>query len=127
MYPMYKAVLLPLLALAGLVLIHARAQEQVVVPTSPNAPGPRPDPVDPKASVPEARYRSALSTYQTFAEPQVAPWRETNERVRQRGGWRAYAREAREPDAAQPAASTASQPAGAAKPAAGGHSGHPMK
>ena len=87
-----RAALLPLLAIAAWQL----------APASPTAPGVRQDPADPKAPVPAALYRSPLSAYQAFSEPQVAPWRETNELVRQRGGWRAYAREAREPAAAGP-------------------------
>ena len=87
----------------------------------------RADPADPKASVPAALYRSPLSAYQGFAEAQIAPWRETNERVRQRGGWRAYAREARESDAMQPPATAASQPAVVPQPGMDGHAGHSTK
>lgn len=121
-----KAALLPLWAIAGLQLVLGAAQvrAQAQTPASASAPraaaSTRPDPADPKAQVPAALYLSPLRAYQGFAETPVAPWRETNERVRQRGGWRAYARE---PDAAQ----AASQPAAAAKPAASGHSGHEMK
>ena len=113
-----RAALLPALALAGLQFTAAHSWAQ---PTAAAAPAPaasRPDPTDPKAPVPSAAYRSALSAYQGFAETPVAPWRETNERVRQRGGWRAYAREALDAEAPKPAAST---------PAQSGHSGHPAK
>lgn len=129
MFSRSKAALLPLWAIAGLqlVLVSAGAQTPAVAPAPPTAPGPRPDPADPKAPAPAALYRSPLSLYQAFAEPQVAPWRESNELVRQRGGWRVYAREAREPDAAQPARPAASQPTPATKPAASGHSGHEVK
>ena len=131
MFPKSKAVPLPLWAIAGLQLVlvaaPTAAQAQATAPASPAPASARPDPADPKAPVPAALYVSPLRAYQGFAEPQVAPWRETNELVRQRGGWRAYAREAREPDAPQPAARGASQPAPAAKPASGGHAGHEMK
>ena len=131
MFSKSKAAPLPLWAIAGLqlVLVSAptAAQAQATVPASPAPASARSDPADPKAPVPAALYASPLRAYQGFAEPKVAPWRETNELVRQRGGWRAYAREAREPDAAQPAARGAAQPAPAAKPASGGHAGHEMK
>ena len=129
MSPKFKAALLPLWAAAGLqlALVTAQAQTPAAAPQMGVATGARADPADPKATVPTALYVSPLRAFQGFAEPQVAPWRETNELVRQRGGWRVYAREAREPDAAPAAAPAASRPATAAKPASGGHSGHEMK
>ena len=132
MFPKSRAALLPLWAAAGLqlVLVPAQAQAQAAAPATPKsavAIGTRADPADPKAAVPTSLYVSPLRAYQGFAEPQVAPWLETNELVRQRGGWRAYAREAREPDAAPATAPAASRPSAAAKPASGGHSGHEMK
>ena len=129
MFPKSKAAPLPLWAIAGLQLVlgSVQAHAQAIASASPPPSGTRSDPADPKAQVPATLYASPLRTYQGFAEPPVAPWRETNELVRQRGGWRAYAREAREPDAAKPAAPGASQPAPAAKPASGGHAGHEMK
>ena len=128
-----KAALLPALAAA----LGCAAQ----APSSPKSPEPalaqRQDPADPRAAVPTWVYQSPLSRYQAFTEAQVAPWRDTNEQVRQRGGWRAYAREAQAPESAAsapplatstppPAASTPS-PAGVAKPPMPGHSGHEMK
>lgn len=124
-----KAALLPMWAIAGvhLGLAPAQAQTQSAAPIAASVRVNRPDPADPKAAVPAALYASPLRAYQGFAEPQVAPWRETNDLVRQRGGWRAYAREAGEPDTVRPAAPAASQPLPAAKPASGGHAGHEMK
>ena len=134
MFCFFKAALLPLSALAvaflfaGLPLVHAQAQSPAKALTPPSVQ--RADPADPKAAVPVSAYRSSLSRYRAFAEPNVAPWRETNELVRQRGGWRAYAREAREPastTAPSPAAPAASQPTANVKPAMPGHAGHEMK
>lgn len=97
MVPKFTAALLPALALAGLQFSVAQAQAQADAPASPATTSTdRRDPADPKAPVPAASYLSPLRAYRGFAEPPVAPWRETNELVRQRGGWRAYAREARE-------------------------------
>ena len=119
MFSKTKAALLPMWAIAGLQLLAgaAQAQTQAAAPGASAATSARPDPADPKARVPSALYVSPLRAYQAFSEPQVAPWRETNELVRLRGGWRAYAREAREPDAAAPAA----------KPASSGHAGDETK
>ena len=130
MFGISKAALLPLVPLllaAGVQLSHAQAPQP---PTK--APEPlltrRQDPADPKATIPASVYRSSLNRYQIYAEPDVAPWRETNELVRQRGGWRAYAREAREPvPTPSSAVPAASQPASGAKPAMPGHAGHEMK
>ena len=133
MFCFSKAALLPQSALAvallfaGLPLAHAQAQSPAKAPAPLAAQ--RADPADPKAAIPALAYRSSLSRYQAFTEPDVAPWPETNELVRQRGGWRAYAREAREPASASapsPAAPAASQPANV-KPAMPGHVGHEMK
>ena len=127
-----KAALLPLsalaaaLSLAGLPFVHAPAHAQTQPSTKALEPPSvkRADPTDPKAAIPPSIYRSSLSRYQAFTEPDVAPWRETNELVRRRGGWRAYAREAREPASSatpSPAAPAASQPAAKVKPAMPGH------
>ena len=81
-------------------------------------------PADAKASVPAALYRSPFTGYQAYTDAPVAPWRDSNKLVRQRGGWRAYAREAAEPAAAAPAAKGAASVPPAA-PA--DHSNHRMK
>jgi hypothetical protein len=62
-------------------------------------------------------YRSALDGYRPFADQSVAPWKESNEAVRNAGGWRAYAREAQEGarQSAKPAAPAASAPQGGHK------------
>ena len=124
--------LAPALSLAGLafVAIPACAQTQALTPALERPTAQRADPADPKAVTPTQVYSSSLSRYQPFVEPGVAPWRETNEVVHQRGGWRAYAREARDPAPTpnpSPAAPAASQPAAVVKPAMPDHAGHGMK
>ena len=42
---------------------------------------------------PVAVYVSPFKDYRRFQEPKVKPWRESNERVREIGGWKAYANE----------------------------------
>ena len=61
------------IALAALAAGNAVAQEAR-----------RPDPADPKAKVPPVEYRSAFAGYRPYAEPQVAPWRESNESVKKK-------------------------------------------
>lgn len=70
------------------------------------------------ASAPAAplSYRSAFQNYQSYSDSAVVPWKESNTKVKDAGGWRAYAKEAQEPvatDGKAPAAA-ASNP----------HSGH---
>lgn len=50
---------------------------------------------------PTPSYRSVFSQYKAFDEQDVATWRKTNETVEKVGGWRVYAKEARQPDAAE--------------------------
>ena len=134
MFCFSKAALLPLSALAAAFSLAGQpvAQAQTQPPTRAVEPPSvqRADPADPMAAIPPSSYRSSLSRYQAFTEPEVAPWRETNELVRQRGGWRAYAREAKEPPSTTsptPAAPAASKPAAGVKPAMPGHADHEMK
>jgi hypothetical protein len=44
----------------------------------------RPDPADPKAKVPPVEYRSPFADYKPYAEPQIAPWRDSNEAVKRK-------------------------------------------
>lgn len=88
----------------------------------------RPDPLDPQARVPAATYRSPLAGYRRLGDDVRVPWREANETVNRIGGWRAYAREAHQPD---PAASAPGAPGArgtpapaASAPARGGHRHH---
>lgn len=89
-------------------------------------PGKRADPLDPSAAVAPLVYRSTLAGYQRHAEQTVGSWREANDTVNRIGGWRAYAREARQPDAPAPnnAPAKPATPAPASAPA--GHGGHKM-
>lgn len=106
-----------LCALPALAALTATAQ----VNTPPQAPVP----TTAKASavVPTAAaslpYRSVFDSYQPFTDQKVLPWKETNATVEKIGGWRAYAKEAAEPAAADRLA-----PASSTTPAANPHAGH---
>lgn len=64
------------LALIGLAM-PAYAQTQAASNTAPIA-------------LPEP---ATFADYRAYADAPIAPWRETNDRVREVGGWRAYARQ----------------------------------
>ena len=70
----------------------------------------RPDPLNPKAQVPAVAYRSAFLGYRPNAETDVSAWTDANKTVHEAGGWRAYAKEARQADAATAPAPAASAP-----------------
>ena len=44
------------------------------------------------------RYESAFSRYKSYRDEKATPWREANDTVTQIGGWRAYAKEAQQPE-----------------------------
>ena len=81
----------------------------------PAAPTTRPDPLDPKANVPALTYESSFGQYRKLGDEKRLSWREANDTVARIGGWRVYAREAQQPDAAAPA--KPGEPAATAKPA----------
>ncbi len=80
----------------------------------PAAKAARPDPLDPKASVPTLRYESPFAQYRRLGEEKPVSWRDANDTVTRIGGWRVYAREAQQPD---PVPTSAPESAPAAKPA----------
>ena len=69
------------------------------------------DPTDPRAKVPGVEYRSAFEGYRPFTDDKVAPWRESNEAVKNGGAYQGHQ--------AQPPA----PPKPDAKPPAGGEHG----
>ena len=58
-----------------------------------------PDPLDARSVVPPSVHSSALASFRRFVEVPVGSWREANETVTRIGGWRAYTREANQPEA----------------------------
>lgn len=46
----------------------------------------RPDPADPKASVPASPHRSTFEGFRGLEEPKPVPWREANEEAARIGG-----------------------------------------
>jgi len=112
-----------LVAAALLAVLAAQAQ--------PATKAARPDPLDPKASVPALGYQSPFSQYRRLGEDQPLSWRDANDTVTRIGGWRVYTREAQQPDPAPPApkpanATAVPKPNEPAKPMPAGHGGHKM-
>jgi hypothetical protein len=59
-------------------------------------------------------YTSPIADYQPFVDEKVTSWKAANDKVGQIGGWRAYAKEAQQPDntpAAPPNAAPIQKPA----------------
>ena len=99
-------------AAIGLLLVSA-SHSQTVVPSA------RPDPLDAKAEVAPMMYTSTLGRYRPTGDVKVGSWREANDTVTRIGGWRAYAREANQPE--MPAAAPAVQSAAPATTPPPGH------
>jgi len=77
----------------------------VVAPTLPTHAEPavranKPDPLDPKASVPTLNYESSFKQYRRLGDEKPLSWREANDTVTHIGGWRVYLREAQQPEPA---------------------------
>ena len=73
------------------------AAAPTVAQTTPPAPPPAPQ--DARSVVPPSVHSSALASFRRFVEVPVGSWREANETVTRIGGWRAYTREANQPEA----------------------------
>jgi hypothetical protein len=85
------------------------------------------DPLDASAAVPAVTYETALSRYRRAGDDKAIPWRESNDTAARIGGWRAYAREAQQPEPAPSAPAAApAKPDPKAMPMPQGHSGHKM-
>lgn len=87
------------------------------------------DPQDAKSPVPRAIYRSSLADYRLFSDEKLSSWKESNDKVGRIGGWRAYAKEAQEPEPAvrsTPPGADQPAPADSAKPMQGRSGGHKM-
>ncbi len=91
---------------AGLMLAftfaHAQTQTDIKKPL-------RADPASAEVPVEAVPYRSAFTGYRPLREESVAAWKDSNDLTAKIGGWRVYAREARQPD--PPTTAPASAPA----------------
>lgn len=93
------------------------AASAAAAPATPPAAR-KPDPLDASVTVPAVVYESTLGRdKRTAGDPPIA-WHDANDTAARIGGWRAYAREAQQPDpppAAPPDPKTTHPP---------GHGGH---
>lgn len=113
-----KPASLQIALLAASLLAAFTAQAQ------PASKADRPDPLDAQASVPALNHASSLSRQRPLGDEKPVPWRDANDTVARIGGWRVYAREARQPDASPTAPAAA--PNEKAQPLPAGHGGHKM-
>lgn len=93
-------------------------------PAAPAGTASAADPLQPGAAVPPLVYTSPLARYRAAREVEVGSWREANDTVARIGGWRAYAREAGQPEAPVPVHAPAPAPAVPSSPTAPGHGKH---
>lgn len=114
---------LPLIALlTAASLVQAQTQSQGAAARTERA-----DPLDAQVRVPAANHSSALASYRRLGDDKRIDWKEANEAVNRIGGWRAYAREAQQPEPAPTAPASRAVPAPvAASGAAPAHGGHKM-
>ena len=103
-----------LLGFLIVVSVHAqtvgdRSSDQAIAPKMQTQPGIA------MTDLPVAVYRSALTGYRSFRDEKISSWQESNDNVARIGGWRAYAREVREPEPA---------PRDTPAPAGHPHAGH---
>ncbi len=83
------------------------------------------DPADVRAAVPDVIYVSPFQNYKTLGETKILPWKPANDLTEKIGGWRAYLKEAAQPDVVAPPASAEKPAAPAPKPQQPDpHSGH---
>ncbi|MEO8389053.1 MAG: hypothetical protein ABI893_00340 [Polaromonas sp.] len=86
----------PLLAY-GLVLITAMPGLSAAQSSAPAAPA-----AGAQASPPPV-FRSVMEGYKPYTEEATVNWKEANDTTARIGGWRTYAKEARQPQASEPA------------------------
>ena len=75
--------LVPILSLSGIAAAQAPAAASPASRVAPASPLP---------------YRSAFEGYKPYTDDKLLNWKEVNDTTGRVGGWRAYAREARQPD-----------------------------
>lgn len=66
-------------------------------------PAARPDPADPRLSVPASTTESAFAGYRSFRDEPLADWRAVNDEMRALGGHAGHIRDAAEPTDRTPA------------------------
>lgn len=116
-----------LIAASAALALPVFAQNSAPTAQSSAPSSKRVDAADPKAAVPPLVYSSVLQGYRPNVEVEVGSWKDANDNVGRIGGWRVYAKEARQPDAVPPAAGAASTPARPdVKPMPADHAGHKM-
>ena len=101
---------LPVVWLVSIFFLSGTVAAQTPAPVSPA----------PEATqAPTLTYRSAFEGYKPYTDDKLLNWREANDATGRIGGWRAYAKEARQPADRAPVHDMATMPepkAGGSKP-----------
>ena len=88
-FPHYQSrVVRHLIAVLGLATASAFAQTSIGTAPAPTA----------SASTAPAAFSSVFDSYQPYTEEKTANWKQANDNTARIGGWRAYAKEAAEPN-----------------------------
>lgn len=74
-----------LTAITSITVVASHASAQTTVPASPTAAIPVP-------------FKSAFEGYQAYSDDKMTNWKAANDEVARIGGWRAYAKQAQQPD-----------------------------
>lgn len=74
----------------------AAAQTTVLAPVTPS-----------RTQAEPVKYRSAMEGYQPYTDEKMADWKAANDTAGRIGGWRVYAKEARQPQVPDPMKNTA--------------------
>ena len=85
------------LVLAALPFYAGLVQAQAVLPNAPSTPSSPPAAMTREAS---SIYRSAFEGYKPYTDEKTIDWKQANDNTGKIGGWREYAKEAQQPDAA---------------------------
>jgi len=115
-----------LMAASAALALPVFAQNQPSAAQPSGSSSKRADAADPKVAVPPLVYSSVLQGYRPNVEVEVAPWKDANDNVGRIGGWRVYAKEARQPDVAAPGTGASAPASPDAKTMPAGHAGHKM-
>jgi hypothetical protein len=92
---------LPAVWLVPIFLLSGIAAAQTPAAASPATAAPQ---------APALGYRSAFEGYKPYTDDKLLSWEEANDSTGQVGGWRVYARGARQPDSKAPAHDMSAMP-----------------
>jgi hypothetical protein len=103
MFPFTREFFMSNSAIGPLAAVLVASSAFVGLPAAAAPPAAPQYPTDAQAAVPALVYRSAFETYRPNTAQAPGHWKSLNDTTARKGGWRAYAREANAPEAAEKA------------------------